>query len=91
MGLDEELESMEESGETEAEAIDEQADLEEQLDDDMLEGEGDEEEPFLTRENLEQTKDDLNDIYQEGAALASELKDAFADIKEGLNLGSFFK
>ena len=37
----------------------------------------------ITKEGIAETTDDLNAVFREGAAMGSELKDAFVDITEG--------
>ena len=40
----------------------------------------------ITREGVKETTQDMNAVYRESVETISELKDAFDDIKEGLNL-----
>lgn len=44
----------------------------------------------ITREGVKETTQDMNAIYREGIETITELKDAFDDIKDGLDLGGLF-
>ena len=145
MGLDEELESMEEGVETEAEAAEEESNLEieegadDEFEDDdadefeeveleldeddivsylvdeegaeigftLLDEEGNEVEYFyvneseaeddnefdlgITKEGVAQATTDINAIYKDGVAVASELKGAFDDIMGAFDFKSVLK
>lgn len=69
------------------EDFDEEADIE----DEEYDEEYDEYDLGITKEGIAEATDDFNTIYKEGVATAKELKDAFDDIKDAFNLGSFFK
>ena len=47
--------------------------------------------PGITKEVINEAKDDLNAVYREGALAAQELKEAFDDIKSAFNFGGLFK
>lgn len=93
MGVDEELETMEDDFETDAELAEEENDfdLEEEYEDDEYEDDEDEYDLGITREGVAEATDDFNAIYKEGIETAKELKDAFDDIKDAFNLGGLFK
>lgn len=96
MGLDEELESMEDDLETDAEKAEEENDfdLEEEYEDSEYEENDEIDDEYdlgITREGVAEATDDFNTIYKEGVETAKELKEAFDEIKEAFNFGGLFK